>query len=81
VTGALVPPRDGRALAEAINRYVEDGRDLQRRHGTAARIRVLHEFKQESIWEAIYREYLEVLEEKGLTAGIPRDAVEESGKT
>lgn len=81
VTGTLVPPRNGRALAEAINRYVEDGRDLQRRHGTAARIRVLREFKQESIWEAICREYLGVLEKKGLTAGIPWDAVEESGKT
>jgi glycosyltransferase involved in cell wall biosynthesis len=36
VTGVLVPPRDGRALAEALRRLIEDA-DLRARMGKAAR--------------------------------------------
>jgi glycosyltransferase involved in cell wall biosynthesis len=56
VTGTLVPPGDARALADAVGRYLDDP-DLRRRHGTAARERALRDFRQEVIWEALYREY------------------------
>ncbi|MBI5586248.1 MAG: glycosyltransferase family 4 protein [Deltaproteobacteria bacterium] len=56
VTGTLVPPRDAPALAEAIERYLRDP-DLRRRHGRAGRVRVLRDFRPETIWEALAREY------------------------
>lgn len=59
-TGMLVPPRDVEALAEAIRRYVEDP-TVRRRHGEAGRLRVLAEFSQERIWEALYSEYRDLL--------------------
>jgi glycosyltransferase involved in cell wall biosynthesis len=57
VTGTLVPPRDAAALADAVARYLDDPA-LRRRHGTAGRERVLKEFRQEVIWEALYQEYV-----------------------
>lgn len=56
-TGLLVPPRDARALAAAMRTYLEDP-DLREQHGAAGRARVLREFRQEAIWEAIHGEYL-----------------------
>jgi glycosyltransferase involved in cell wall biosynthesis len=67
VTGALIPPYDSERLATAIRRYLQDP-ELRRRHGVAARDRVLREFRPEEIWQAIYEEYLELLEEKGIPA-------------
>lgn len=60
VTGTLVPPRDAKALADAIRRYIEDP-DLRHRHGLAGRKHVLRDFRQETIWEALYREYARLL--------------------
>lgn len=56
VTGLLVPARNSERLAIALRRYLEDV-DLRREHGTAGRGRVLREFRQEAIWEAIYDQY------------------------
>lgn len=56
VTGILVPPRDSRSLASAIELYLNNP-DLVRRHGRAGRQRVLHDFRPEVIWEALYQEY------------------------
>lgn len=64
-TGILVPPRDGQALAEAIRRYIEDP-GLRRRHGQAGREHVRREFNQERLWEALYQEYLRLLQERRL---------------
>lgn len=64
VTGTLVPPRDVAALARAIDRYLADPA-LRAQHGQAARQRVLRDFRQEDIWEAIYQEYVELLRAKG----------------
>ncbi len=65
VTGSLVPVGDATALAEAVLAYLIDS-DRSVRHGRAARERVLRDFQPEAIWEALYREYLRLLEEKGL---------------
>ena len=56
-TGTLVPPRDAWALAQAIHRYLEDP-SLRRRHGLAGRERILRDFRQEVMWEALYQEYV-----------------------
>ena len=52
-TGILVPPRDARALASAVETYLSDPA-LRRRHGEAARARVLAHFRPEAVWQALY---------------------------
>jgi glycosyltransferase involved in cell wall biosynthesis len=64
-TGLLVPPRDSAALAAALRSYLDDP-DLRVKHGGAGRERVLHEFRQEALWEAILEEYRRLLVRKGL---------------
>ena len=61
VTGTLVPPRNPAALAVALRRYVSEPA-LRARHGAAGRRRVLAEFRQEAIWEALANEYRRLLE-------------------
>lgn len=61
VTGTLVPPHDPEAIAEAIRRYLHDP-VLRRQHGKAGRERVLRDFRQEPIWEALYQEYEHLLQ-------------------
>ena len=73
VTGTLVPPRDPKALAEGIARYLDDP-DLSRRHGQAGRERVLRDFRPEDIWEATYQEYVRLLQEKGLPVPASAEA-------
>src|SRR4029453_4051494 len=55
VTGTLVPVRDATALAAATRRYVDDPA-LRTAHGNAGRERVLRDFAQEVIWEALHAE-------------------------
>ncbi|CAN5847843.1 glycosyltransferase family 4 protein [soil metagenome] len=71
VTGTLVPPRDAAALEAALESYIEDA-ELRRRYGRAGRERVLREFRQEAIWEALYQEYRGLLRANGVTAAAPR---------
>jgi glycosyltransferase involved in cell wall biosynthesis len=59
VTGTLVPVRDGLALADALERYIDDG-ELRRRHGAAGRTWVLKHFRPETIWENLLQEYSRV---------------------
>lgn len=73
VTGTLVPPRDAAALAEAIRSYLADP-ELRREHGRAGRERVLRDFRQEDIWEAIYQTYVRLLREKGIPVPEPVNA-------
>jgi glycosyltransferase involved in cell wall biosynthesis len=65
VTGTLVPPRDAEALARAIRIYLNDP-DLRRRHGRAGRDRALRRFDPEKLCDEMYREYLDLLRERGL---------------
>jgi len=60
LTGLLVPPRDSRALAAALQRLIEDP-ELRKQMGQTARQRVLREFKPEIIWQGLYQEYLDLL--------------------
>ncbi|MFL9457704.1 MULTISPECIES: glycosyltransferase family 4 protein [Nostocales] len=66
VTGILVPPRDVRALATAIRRYLLN-LELRCQHGVSGRKRVLQDFRQEAIWNALHQEYLQILQAKGLS--------------
>jgi len=65
VTGLLVPPRDAQALEQAIRRYL-DSPALRQQHGKAGRERVLRLFRQEVIWEALYNEYVALLQQRGI---------------
>ena len=65
VSGTLVPPRDPRALTEAIREYLLRP-ELRHRHGWAGRNRVRRDFTQETIWDALYREYIRLLRERRL---------------
>jgi glycosyltransferase involved in cell wall biosynthesis len=61
VTGALVEPRDGAGLTDAIRTYVTDS-GMRACHGRNARARVLRDFQPEAVWEATRQEYLRLLE-------------------
>lgn len=67
VTGTLIPPQDSGSLARSISRYLDDP-ELRRAHGKSGRERVVSDFRQEVIWEAIYQEYCRLLESKGMPA-------------
>jgi glycosyltransferase involved in cell wall biosynthesis len=69
-TGSLVPLGDVTALADAVRQYLANP-DLRRAHARAARQRVLQEFRQEAIWEALVDEYRDLLRARGLP--IPRE--------
>ena len=60
LTGTLVPARTISPLAEAIRRYLDDPR-LRQEHGRAGRRRVLKDFRPETIWRDLYREYCRLL--------------------
>jgi len=82
VTGMLVPPCDAARLAGALRTYLQDG-ELRHSHGAAARDRVLREFRPEGIWQAIYEEYMALLEKKRIPApdaGIAANPGESSKK-
>jgi lipopolysaccharide/colanic/teichoic acid biosynthesis glycosyltransferase len=55
-TGMLVPPRDPSSLATAMRRYADDV-ELRERHGTAARERVVRDYRREDIWSELDRLY------------------------
>jgi glycosyltransferase involved in cell wall biosynthesis len=61
VTGALTPPRDSRALADALSDYLRSP-ELVERHGAAGRDRVLRDFPPRVVWEALSQEYGELLD-------------------
>jgi glycosyltransferase involved in cell wall biosynthesis len=79
-TGLLVPPRDPAALEEALHAYVSD-EALRRRHGAAGRARVLREFRQEALWDALHAEYSALLASRArgpaVGAAVPSPACDE----
>jgi glycosyltransferase involved in cell wall biosynthesis len=70
VSGMLVPVGDAQALASALALVIGD-RSYAAALGLAGRQRVLREFRQERVWDAIAQEYLQLLQAKGLTAPTP----------
>ncbi len=58
-TGTLVSPGEPVELAHAIERYLAKP-VLREQHGEAGRTRVLARFRPEIIWEALFRQYLEL---------------------
>ena len=72
ITGTLVPVQDADALANVMQSYLENP-ELRRRHGAAGRERVIKEFRQELIWEAVYQEYCQLLTGKGLPVPTPKE--------
>ncbi|MDF2772946.1 MAG: capsule biosynthesis protein CapM [Geminicoccaceae bacterium] len=63
VTGTLVPPRNASTLAAAIASYLCDS-DLRLAHGRAGRNRVLRDFRQEVLWDALFTHYESVLAQR-----------------
>ena len=72
-TGLLVPARDALALAAAIRAYLRDPK-LRRRHGVNGRHRVLRDFDPETLRDALGREYLRLLGERGGAEAVERVA-------
>ena len=66
VTGILVPVGDAQALASALASVIRD-RNFAAGLGSAGRKRVLGKFRQEMVWDALAREYLQLVQAKGLT--------------
>jgi hypothetical protein len=61
--GLLFPVGDVPALAEALARIISD-KALATKLGLAGQEQVKSKFQQEHIWEALYREYLGLLQVK-----------------
>jgi dTDP-4-amino-4,6-dideoxygalactose transaminase/glycosyltransferase involved in cell wall biosynthesis len=61
-TGTLVPARDAAALAQAVRKYLNDPA-LGRQHGQAGRQRVERDFRPEPLWQLLYEEYTDLLNE------------------
>jgi glycosyltransferase involved in cell wall biosynthesis len=76
VTGTLVPPHDATSLVRAISTYVDDPA-LCQKHGKAGRARILNDFRQETIWAAIYQEYMRLLTSHHIVA--PHQVLDQSG--
>ena len=62
-TGLLFPVGDVSALADAMSLLIRD-KGLARKLGLAGQEQVKRDFRQEQIWQALHREYLEVLQRK-----------------
>jgi glycosyltransferase involved in cell wall biosynthesis len=60
-TGLLFPVGDATALAEALARMITD-KALAGKLGQAGQEKVKREFGQQQIWEALYREYVRLLD-------------------
>jgi lipopolysaccharide/colanic/teichoic acid biosynthesis glycosyltransferase/glycosyltransferase involved in cell wall biosynthesis len=60
VTGILVPVRDPEALAKGLELLLKD-MDLAQAMGHAGQVRVRREFRRERVWEALAREYAQLL--------------------
>ena len=66
ITGTLVPSHNASALAQGIRNYLVNS-PLRQQHGLAGRNRVLREFRQEDIWNALDQEYVRILKSQGLS--------------
>lgn len=60
ITGLVVPPRDSKALSDAINKLSND-KILRLELGSHAKIRALEEFKSDTMVERVYQLYRDLL--------------------
>jgi glycosyltransferase involved in cell wall biosynthesis len=60
-TGILIAPHDAKQLEGALRQYIETP-ELRRLHGQKGRERVLREFRPEEVWQAVYSEYVQLLQ-------------------
>ena len=65
-TGLLFPVGDVAALVEALARMITD-KTLAGELGHAGQERVKREFRQQQIWEALYREYIRLLKSRNMS--------------
>jgi glycosyltransferase involved in cell wall biosynthesis len=65
-TGFLVPPKDSRALSEAIQKLLLNPA-MRKSMGQAGRQRVLDKFRPEITWQGLYEIYSELLDRKGIS--------------
>lgn len=70
VTGTLVTQGDVDALTKALLSYLRDP-ELRLKHGRAGRERVVRDFQPQKIWEALYQEYVDQLNARGLPIPEP----------
>ncbi|WP_266363312.1 glycosyltransferase [Tellurirhabdus rosea] len=63
-TGLFCEPFSSGSLVRMVGRYLEDP-ELARKHGEAARQRVLDRYSPPAIWAAKYRLYCQLLDAKG----------------
>jgi glycosyltransferase involved in cell wall biosynthesis len=70
-TGLLFPIGDVRALAGAVAKLISH-KGLAAKLGRAGQEQVQRKFQQEQIWEALHREYLEVLQQKESARFLPQ---------
>lgn len=61
ITGIIVPPRNSPALTMAIERLILNP-DLGKRMGEAGREWVVQQFRPVLVWQALYEQYLELLQ-------------------
>lgn len=69
ITGVLVPPYDAQSLADALKMYLNDA-VVREKHGRAGRMRVLRDFQQASMWDALFQEYIRLLQSRQLPPPI-----------
>ena len=72
-TGLLVPPRDDRALADAIGRLLGDA-ELRTRFGAAGRARVEEQFSAERLVAGVVAVYEQLLGKRGSSHDSATDA-------
>ena len=66
ISGTLVPRSDIAALGAAIDAYLVDA-SLRGRHGKAGRERALRDFRQQDMWESLFRNYVQQIGTGGVT--------------
>jgi glycosyltransferase involved in cell wall biosynthesis len=79
-TGLLFPVGDAAALAKQLSRLITD-KALARELGHAGQERVMREFRQQQIWDALYREYLSLLNLRNLPVAFVKSSDDSSDQS
>lgn len=74
VTGLVVPPRDSKALADAIEKLLTD-KQLAKKLGYQGRERVEREFDQKLVWHNQLRDICLMLQQKGIEPPVEPEQI------